>query len=229
VRPGGSNPPVQVESSTRFTLEYAAIPCEVTQGRPLTLPEITATFNSNQKDACNHSASGPELFSNKNVYLAVLTSIFLHASLLHLGGNMLFLWVFGNNVEDHMGHIAYLIFYLVAGIVAAAAHILVQPDSTLPVVGASGAIAGILGAYLIWFPRARVTTLFIIIIIPIIASIPAMWLLLFWFVSQFFTAADSSVAWVAHVGGFLFGVLVALIVRRSAPARKVVWRGYEGA
>jgi membrane associated rhomboid family serine protease len=222
-----SGPPVQIDSSDRFTFEYAAVPCELTQGRPLTLQEISATLRG-QQEACNHSARGAELFADKNVWLAVVTSIFLHASLLHLGGNMLFLWVFGNNIEDHMGHIAYLVFYLVAGVVAAAAHIFVQPDSTLPVVGASGSIAGVMGAYLVWFPRAKVTTLFIIVIIPIIASIDAMWLLLFWFASQFFTAADSAVAWVAHVAGFVFGAIVALIVRRSEPARKVVWRGYEG-
>jgi membrane associated rhomboid family serine protease len=165
------------------------------------------------------------LFRHKNVWLALVTSIFLHGSILHLAGNMLFLWVFGNNIEDHLGHVAYLVFYLAAGIIATAAHIAVQPDSTLPVVGASGAIAGVMGAYLVWFPRARVTTLIILIIIPIVTSMPAMWLLLLWFVSQFFTAADSSVAWVAHVAGFLLGVLVAALVRTSQPARRLVWRG----
>jgi membrane associated rhomboid family serine protease len=223
VRVGGQN--VQIDASVRFTLEYAAVPCEITHGRPLTIEEIDATFNGDQAKACESHPTSPELFAHKNVWLAVLTSIFLHGSILHLAGNMLFLWVFGNNIEDHLGHGMYLAFYLAGGLVAAIAHIAVQPDSTLPVVGASGAIAAVMGAYLVWFPRARVTSLIILIVIPIVAAVPAMWLLSLWFVSQFFTAPDSSVAWVAHVAGFIFGALVALAVRRNDMARAAVWRG----
>jgi membrane associated rhomboid family serine protease len=228
VRPGGTDTVrvgsevVQIESSARFSLEYAAVPCEITQGRPLALDEIVRTFNGNEKDACEQAPRGPQLFADKNVWLAVVTSIFLHGSVLHLAGNMLFLWIFGNNIEDHLGHVAYLAFYLAAGVFASAAHILAQPDSTLPVVGASGAIAAVMGAYLVWFPRAKVTAL--IVIFPVV--IDAMWLLTFWFATQFFTPADSSVAWVAHVAGFLFGAAVALLVRRSAPARRVMWRSH---
>lgn len=218
---------IEIDRSVRFTLEFAAVPCEITQGRPLTVEEVVDTFGREDREACDPDARGPRLFPDKQVWLAALTSIFLHGSLLHLGGNMLFLWVFGNNIEDHLGHVAYLAFYLAAGIVAAAGHIAVQPDSTLPVVGASGAIAGVMGAYLVWFPRAPVTSL-VILIIPIITVIDAAWLLMLWFVSQFFTAPDSSVAWVAHVVGFLFGVLVGLVVRASRPARTVVWRGTRG-
>jgi membrane associated rhomboid family serine protease len=218
----GSTDVVRIDSSVRFSLEYAAVPCEIAQGRPLTLDEVVATFNGGDKDACRSNERAPELFANKNVWLAVVTSIFLHGSLLHLGGNMLFLWVFGNNIEDHLGHVAYLAFYLVAGVVAAAAHIAVQPDSTLPVVGASGAIAGVMGAYLVWFPRAQVMTLVFILILPI----DAMWVLSVWFVLQFFTAPDSSVAWVAHVAGFLFGAAIAILVRTNRPARRVMWRSH---
>jgi membrane associated rhomboid family serine protease len=232
-RPGGTDTvrveggdTVRIESSVRFSLEYAAVPCEIAQGRPLTLLEVAATFNRGDKEACQSSATGPELFAGKNVWLAVLTSIFLHGSLLHLGGNMLFLWVFGNNIEDHLGHVAYLFFYLAAGIVASIAHIAMQPDSTLPVVGASGAIAGVMGAYLVWFPRAPVTTLIILVIIPIVTTIDAAWLLAVWFVLQFFTSADSSVAWVAHVAGFVFGVALAVLVLTSQQARRVMWRSH---
>ena len=227
-RPGGTDSVrvgsdvVRIESSTRFTLQYAAVPCEVSHGRPLTLEEVVRTFEADDKEACESSPRGPELFSSKNVWLAIVTSIFLHGSLLHLGGNMLFLWVFGNNIEDHLGHAAYLIFYVVAGVVASLAHIVVQPDGTLPVIGASGAVAGVMGAYLVWFPRAPVLTL--VFFFP--AVIDAVWVLVAWFVMQFFTAPDSSVAWVAHVAGFVFGAAVAMLVRVSRPARHVVWRSH---
>lgn len=218
---------VEIDRSVRFTLEFAAVPCEITQGRPLTLEEVVHTYARGDREACDADERGPRLFPDKQVWLAALTSIFLHGSLLHLGGNMLFLWVFGNNIEDHLGHVAYLAFYVVAGVVAAAGHIAMQPDSTLPVVGASGAIAGVMGAYLVWFPRAPVTSV-VLFIIPVITVVDAAWLLGLWFVSQFFTAPDSSVAWVAHVTGFVFGVLVGLVVRASRPARTVVWRGTRG-
>jgi membrane associated rhomboid family serine protease len=227
-RPGGTDTVrvgadvVRIESSARFSLEYAAVPCEITQGRPLTLDEIERTFVGDDREACTADARGPELFAGKNVWLAVVTSIFLHGGLWHLGGNMLFLWVFGNNIEDHLGPGVFAAFYLAAGIVASVAHIAVQPDSTLPVVGASGAIAGVMGAYLVWFPRAQVTTLVLFFVVPI----QAMWVLTIWFVMQFFTAADSSVAWVAHVAGFVFGALVALLVRMNRPARQVMWRSH---
>ena len=156
----------------------------------------------------------------KNVLLAVLTSMFLHGGLVHLGGNMLFLWIFGNNIEDRLGHVRYLVFYLAAGIVATLAHIAVQPTSTVLVVGASGAIAGVMGAYLIWFPKARVTTLFIFFFI-LFRQVQARWVLAIWFLSQFLINPNDGVAWVAHVGGFIFGILVGLLVRGSTAARRV--------
>jgi membrane associated rhomboid family serine protease len=134
--------------------------------------------------------------------------MFLHGSLLHIGGNMLFLWIFGNNVEDRFGHIPYLIFYLVAGVVATAVYVLFNPDSTAPLLGASGAIAGVMGAYLVLFPRAPIRTLILIPPIILWPRLPAWALLLFWFGSQFFISPGSGVAWVAHVGGFIFGALV---------------------
>ena len=203
----------------RFNLEYAAIPCEVLQQRPLTTAEVQATFNLGEDNACNiDRGQTPPFDAGKNVYLAVLTSMFLHGSLLHLGGNMLFLWIFGNNVEDRLGRLGFAAFYLVGGIVATLAHVAVSRDSTVPSIGASGAIAAVMGAYLIWFPNARVRT----IVIFVLVNVPAKVVLGVWFVLQFFTDPNESVAWMAHVGGFTFGVLVGLLLRgygdRARPA-----------
>lgn len=219
--------PIQVEPSLAFNLERAAIPCEIVQGEPLSLGEITATFAEGDPEACGREG-GPPLFPDKSVWLAVLTSMFLHGGWLHLGGNVLFLWVFGNNVEDHLGPVRYLLVYLLAGVVATGAHVLVAPDSTVPLVGASGAIAGVMGAYLVWFPNAPVRTLFIFLLI-FVTDVRAKWLLLAWFGLQFFTGNDSGVAWMAHVGGFVFGVAVGLVVRASRAARRAVWRSTYAA
>ena len=142
--------------------------------------------------------------------------MFMHAGWMHLVGNIWFLWLFGNNVEDHLGAARYFVFYLLGGIVATIAHIAVQPDSIVPVVGASGAVAAAMGAYGVWFPNAPIRTL----IFVVLWRIKAKWWLGFWLVSQFFIGTDSQVAWMAHVGGFVFGALVALVVRRSPAAKK---------
>jgi membrane associated rhomboid family serine protease len=154
----------------------------------------------------------------KNVWASIFVSMFLHGSLLHLGGNMLFLWVFGNNVEDRLGKLKYVLFYLLAGITAAYAQSFVFPDSAVPLVGASGAIAGILGAYLLMFPRAPILTLVVFFLVPI----PAFVMIGVWFVTQLFSsvgsvAADTGVAYMAHVGGFLAGMLLLLIFRPKRP------------
>ncbi len=207
-------------NQARFSYEVAAIPCEVTQGRPLSTEEIHDTVDLNNADACEHTPQTDAYFPHKSVWLALLYSMFLHANLLHIGGNMLFLWIFGNNIEDRMGPLPYLGFYLLGGIVASAAHILVQPDSTVPVLGASGAIAGVMGAYVVLFPNVKIKSLIIITIIPLFRDISAKWWLGFWFLTQFFTNPSEGVAWVAHVGGFLFGALIALFLRdRLRPSR----------
>jgi len=200
--------PADPSTSSRFTYENAAIPCEVTTGEPLSSVEITS-------DTCNEQPEGDPIFPDKNVYLALLWSMFLHGSLLHLGGNMLFLWIFGNNVEDRLGRVKYVAFYLVGGLVATLAHVLVQPDSTVPTIGASGAIAAVMGAYLVWFPNVRIRTLFWIVFVVFFRDLRAKWLLLFWFFTQFFDAINpnSGVAWMAHVGGFAFGLAVAAAIR----------------
>lgn len=216
--------PAQSEASgdVRFAYEYAAIPCEVVTGDPLDVNEIGRTIELGDQSACvtERQPGVEEVFPDKRVWVAVLFSMFLHGGIAHLAGNMLFLWIFGNNIEDHLGWLRYLAFYLLAGIVATLAHIAVQPDSTIPLVGASGAIAGVMGAYLVWFPRARILSL----VFVVITEIPAVWVLGFWFVSQFFINPMSGVASMAHVGGFVFGVLGGLVVRRSVRARQLAWR-----
>lgn len=205
-----------------FALENAAIPCEVMEGRPLTVDEI-------QVGTCDAGpSSAPSAFPDKSVWVALFTSMFLHGGLLHLGGNLLFLWIFGNNIEDHLGHTRYLIFYLLGGLVASAAHVGLNLDSTIPVVGASGAIAAVMGAYLVWFPDAPVRTAVFFFFITVV-DIRAKWLLGFWFISQFFTSPQSGVAWAAHVGGFVFGVVVAYAIRNNNRLRRVTWtRDYQG-
>ena len=210
----------EIDGQLAFNLEQAAIPCEVVERRPLGIEEVQDTFAQGDSTACDDDGGGSPVFPAKNVLLAVMTSMFLHGGLLHLGGNMLFLWIFGNNIEDRLGHVRYLIFYVAAGVVATLAHIAVQPASTVPVVGASGAIAGVMGAYLVWFPKARVTTLFVFFII-LFRQVQARWVLAIWFFSQFLVNPNEGVAWVAHVGGFVFGVLVGLLVRGSTAARRV--------
>jgi membrane associated rhomboid family serine protease len=146
------------------------------------------------------------------LYLTLITAMFLHGGLLHLGGNMLYLWVFGNNVEDLLGHARFLFFYLLCGVVATLAHIASAPDSRIPLVGASGAIAGVLGAYAVCFPRARVLVLFWFLIFIRVIRVPALIVLGFWFLIQLVNASadvgsQGGVAWFAHIGGFIAGVL----------------------
>jgi membrane associated rhomboid family serine protease len=144
-------------------------------------------------------------------FLPLITSMFLHSGLLHILGNMLFLWIFGDNVEDYFGHATYLFFYLVCGIGSGLLQVLFNLHSTLPAVGASGAISGVMGAYLILYPRSQILTLVFIFVIPV----PAVLILGAWFVMQFFSAVSTvgtkmsgGVAWWAHVGGFLLGMLL---------------------
>jgi membrane associated rhomboid family serine protease len=138
--------------------------------------------------------------------------MFLHGGWLHLIGNMWFLWIFGNNVEDSMGHIRFLLFYLICGAVAALAHVLSAPGSGIPTVGASGAISGVMGAYLLLYPRVRIYTLFIIIFFIRVIPVPAFVILLYWFAIQVLSGmssmAGAGVAFWAHIGGFVAGVVL---------------------
>ena len=155
-------------------------------------------------------------------YPTLITSMFMHGGWLHIGGNMLYLWIFGDNVEDLMGHGRFLLFYLICGLAAAWTHILLSPASTVPLIGASGAIAGVLGGYLVLFPRARILSLVPLGIFSRLIPVPALVFLPLWFVLQLFSGFGSlggegaGVAFWAHVGGFIAGViLVRLLARRS--------------
>ncbi len=161
---------------------------------------------------------------NLRVSLTLFTSLFVHAGWVHLIGNMLYLWIFGNNVEDAMGYFRFTIFYFLCGLGASAAQIAVDVNSSIPNIGASGAIAGVLGAYLILYPRTRVVSLVILGYFIRLVRVPAIIVLGFWIVIQFFsglaslgTSAMGGVAWFAHLGGFLTGLLlVRLFARRRA-------------
>jgi membrane associated rhomboid family serine protease len=158
----------------------------------------------------------PPPSQDPNPYITPFTAMFMHGGLLHLGGNMLFLWIFGNNVEDAMGRVRFVIFYLLAGLAALGLQVAIDPNSTIPTLGASGAIAGVLGGYIVLYPRARVLTVIFIVIFFTLIEIPAVFVLGFWFVQQvLFGAYDLSqptgggggVAYFAHIGGFVFGLV----------------------
>lgn len=165
-------------------------------------------------------------------YYTLLTSMFLHGGFMHIAGNMLFLWIFGDNLEDNMGHVGFLIFYLAAGLCAGLVHVLFSPGSLVPTVGASGAIAGVMGGYLLLFPKAKIDILLIIIIFFRIFTIPAWIMLAVWFAIQTFgglnsNPMDGGVAYWAHAGGFVAGALLTLPVwvRRGGVA---FWSRNEG-
>jgi membrane associated rhomboid family serine protease len=164
-----------------------------------------------------------------SVLATLISSMFLHASVLHVAGNMLYLFIFGPAVEERLGHLRFLAFYLIGGIVAGLATIAMAPESQVAVIGASGAIAGVLGAYLVLFPGARITTILPIFVFLQFVRIPAIFYLLLWFATQLYAGLASGatgplvvgVAWWAHVGGFLFGVATGpLLARQRPPARR---------
>ena len=167
----------------------------------------------------------PEPSGAVPVGVTLVTSMFLHGGFLHIGGNMLYLWIFGNNVEDSMGHVRFVVFYLCCGIIASYIHALANAASTVPMIGASGAISGILGAYLILYPRARVLSLIMLGLYVRTVEVSAMFILGFWFIFQFLSALVSTgtgggVAWYAHVGGFVAGMLlIGIFKRRGNPWR----------
>jgi membrane associated rhomboid family serine protease len=191
-----------------FMFAYSVVPVALTHGTPQTsLPGVPAHLPFH--------TPGP-------VYLTLITAMFLHAGWLHIGGNMLFLYIFGDNVEDRMGHIPYLLFYLFCGVVAGIAQVAVDPGSSVPSLGASGAIAGVLAAYLVLFPLARVRTIIFIVIFFTIVTLPAFVLIGIWFLLQFFdgVAALSNVqqgmggvGYFAHVGGFVTGLVITFLLR----------------
>jgi len=204
-------------------VKYGAIPCEL-------------SHPGQHVDATLHCASGPGVIQDEpNGYLKVLFSMFMHGGILHLAGNMLFLWIFGNNVEDAMGRVKFVLFYLIGGVAALALQTAVGPNSGVPTVGASGAIAAVLGGYILLYPRARVVTLIFIILFFTILELPAMVVLGLWFLEQAVfgatnltnpTGGGGGVAYFAHIGGFAFGLLFIRALARhpkSVPPRYPVY------
>ncbi|MEM9578274.1 MAG: rhomboid family intramembrane serine protease [Pseudomonadota bacterium] len=174
----------------------------------------------------------PARLSAGDGFFTLVSSMFLHGGILHLAGNMLFLWIFGDNVEDRLGHIRYLLFYVACGVLAALSQYIVDPSSGVPMVGASGAIAGVMGGYLLLFPKAKVDILIIIIVIFKVLPIPAWIMLAIWFAMQFVGGVGSStteagVAYWAHAGGFIAGLvlIVPLWLRLGGPG---FWQRTEG-
>ncbi len=159
--------------------------------------------------------------------LTIFSSMFMHGGFLHIGSNMLYLWIFGNNIEDRIGPVRFIIFYLFCGIGAAFAHAITNPDSTIPMIGASGAVSGILGAYMLLFPRANVHTLLILGIFITKVKIPALFVIGLWVLVQFINSVISAgiqnaggVAWFAHLGGFLLGLLT---IKIWLPKKGKLW------
>ncbi len=154
-------------------------------------------------------------------YVTFLTSMFLHGSFFHIGGNMLYLWIFGDNIEDRTGHLGYIIFYMASGVAASLAHILSDVSSLVPAVGASGAISGVLGAYIVRFPHARVRAIVFIGRFGQLIRLPAYILIGFWFVLQLLytlIGVSTGIAYYAHIGGFVAGLLFAFAIPKKKPA-----------
>ena len=191
------------EVQQQFVFAWGAIPRDITMGWDL-LPTIPVAW------------------------LTLFTSMFMHGGLMHLGGNMLYLWIFGNNVEDRLGHIQFLFFYIIGGLVAALSHVLFDPSSQIPMVGASGAISAVLGAYMLAYPKARVVVLLWIVFFVRFIRVPAILMLGVWFVMQisgFFgdmSREGGGVAWLAHIGGFVAGVVLGFIAGLR-PARSAYY------
>jgi len=186
-----------VNAQTRFIYTFSIVPARLLDGQPL-------------------------------FFLSLFTSIFMHIGWFHLLSNMLTLYIFGDNVEDRMGSIPFLIFYLLSGLAAGLLQTFTSLNSIVPILGASGAIAGVLGAYMFLYPRARVVTVIFLFIFPWFVEIPALFYLAFWFISQLFSGiasfgAAGGVAWWAHIGGFLFGLLLGrlFLLRPPPPPPKV--------
>jgi len=179
--------------ATEFAFEYGAVSCEVLSGEVL----------ADRPSRCDDLPPRRVLPEDKSVFLAVFTCMFLHGSLAHLGGNMLFLWVFGNNVEDRLGRLWYLALYLVGGVAATLGYALVNQRAAVPLVGASGAIAAAMGAYVVFHPKGRILTAIATAAFQVV-YVPAVVVLALFFVTQFVTP-DSEVAWEAHVAGMAAG------------------------
>jgi membrane associated rhomboid family serine protease len=198
------------------TVEYGAIPYEI--AHPGDECDLGRDALGREQILCEGQPGvAGEAEDQPPTWLTILTSMFMHGSILHLGGNMLFMWIFGNNIEDSMGRLRFVAFYLLGGVVALLAQTALDVDAAVPTIGASGAVAAVLGAYALLYPRARVITLILIIIFFTIVELPALLVLGAWFLLQVLygsaeltqpVTGGGGVAYFAHIGGFLFGLLL---------------------
>jgi membrane associated rhomboid family serine protease len=232
---------VGLSEKDQVVVQYGAVPKEVTDPGTYCIPRQVLNqahrrgelLDLDEPCGAKSAIDGATEVDQAPWWLTILTSMFMHADILHIAGNMLFLWVFGNNIEDAMGRPRFVAFYLLGGVVAVYAQALLDPGSTQPTIGASGAVAGVLGGYALLHPGARVLTLIFIIFFVTVVEIPAMVMLGIWFVLQFLPAVGQlatpevageggGVAYFAHVGGFIFGLalikLFAYRRRESPPA-----------
>ncbi len=198
-----------------FISAWGIVPYEITHGVDLVGPTAGGRI---------YHAEGPSI-----IFATLFSSMFIHGGFLHIFGNMLYLWIFGKNIEDLLGPAKFFVFYIVCGLIAGGAHIATQPNSAVPTVGASGAVAGVLGAYLSASPRARVLTRVFVFMFIRVMMIPASFLLVFWFIIQIFSGvgslgAGSGVAWFAHIGGFIGGI----VLLKLMAGRRLAWRGVRG-
>lgn len=208
-----------------FTYGFSVIPAEITGGVDLVEPVLVQMQGQ--------EVPIPQIPGPTPIYLTLFTAMFMHGGIGHIFGNMLYLWIFGNNVEHRFGHFRFLMFYLFSGLAGSAAQIAMSPDSVIPNLGASGAIYGILGAYVVLFPRNKVNAL----VFYFVVSIPAYAVIGLWAATQFIygfgsianTAETGGVAYMAHVGGFVAGVIVAGIVRMSMKSEpdSMIYRQYR--
>ena len=208
-------------------VRYAEFPYEVTHPGEQCIPSGSSAFTCSD-------VYGPR-YDLPPTWLTVFTAMFMHGGLLHLGGNMLFLWIFGNNVEDSMGPVKFVAFYLLAGLAATAGQLAIDPNAAVPNIGASGAVAGVLGGYILLFPQARVITVIFIVFFFTILELPALAILGFWFIQQVLFGyfdldtggAGGGVAYFAHIGGFVFGLIVIKLFadeRKQRRQQEAAWR-----
>jgi membrane associated rhomboid family serine protease len=207
----------QLGSNEHFTYAFSLVPREVTTGIDLVGPQVIS-------DGLGHRAEIMQYATPLPVYFNFVSSMFMHGSIAHIGGNMLFLWIFGDNVEDRIGHLRYAVFYLLCGIAAALGQVLMGPDSIIPMLGASGAISGVLAGYMLLFPRRDVHA----IIFNFLTTVPAYAAIGIWIVYQIVLgyltpASTGGVAYAAHIGGFLCGLIMIKLfaIGREAKARTV--------
>jgi membrane associated rhomboid family serine protease len=193
---------VAVRKAVRFEYKWAAIPCEIKGGRPI----------DGNKECKGRGLPDAIRVPEKSVWISLLSSLFLHANILHIAGNMLFLWVFGRFVEGRFGPLPFLALYLISGVAGTLLHVAFHSTEAVPVLGASGAIAGVMGAYLVVRPRGRILTVVTSASAQVV-YVPAFVVLGLFFVTQFFTPNADQVAWQAHVGGMLMGAALALVLR----------------